>query len=76
LGGSGTGGQLSLPVHLGNRLEIGDLVWEEPRLIVQPLQGYFARPDAVGFVGNALFWSQGMIIIDYPGHRLVLPPGS
>jgi hypothetical protein len=76
LGGSGTGGQLSLPVHLGHRLEIGDLVWEEPRLIVQPQQGYFARPDAVGFVGNALFWSQRRMIIDYPGHRLILPPES
>jgi len=76
LGASGTGGQLSLPVHLGNRLEIGDLVWEEPRLIVQPSQGYFARREAVGFVGNALFWSWGRMIIDYPGNRLVLPPDS
>lgn len=74
LGASGTGGQLSLPVYLGSRLEIGDLVWEEPRLIVQPSQGYFARPEAVGFVGNALFRSRGRMIIDYPGNRLVLPP--
>lgn len=74
LGGSGTGGQLSLPVHLGGRLEIGPLAWDAPRLIVQPLQGYFARPEAVGFVGNALFRSQGMVVIDYPGHRLILPP--
>lgn len=74
LGGSGTGGQVSLPVHAGERLEVGPLAWNEPRLIVQPVRGYFARPEAVGFVGNALFWSQGMLIIDYPGHRLVLPP--
>ena len=74
LGGSGTGGSLSLPVHLGGRLEIGPLTWDAPRLIVQPAQGYFARPEAVGFVGNALFRSQGMVVIDYPGHRLILPP--
>ena len=76
LGGSGTGGQVSLPVHAGGRLEIGPLAWDEPRLIVQPAQGYFARPEAVGFVGNALFWSQGMVTIDYPGHRLILPPSD
>jgi len=76
LGGSGTGGQLSLPVHAGQRLEIGPLAWDEPRLIVQPAQGYFARPEAVGFVGNALFWSQGTVTIDYPGHRLILPPAG
>lgn len=74
LGGSGTGGQVSLPVHAGGRLEICPLAWDEPRLIIQPAQGYFARPEAVGFVGNALFWSQGMVTIDYPGHRLILPP--
>ncbi|MBW8302875.1 MAG: aspartyl protease family protein [Brevundimonas sp.] len=76
LGGSGTGGQVSLPVHAGGRLEIGPLAWDEPRLIVQPAQGYFARPEAVGFVGNALFWSQGMVTIDYPGQRLILPPAD
>lgn len=74
LGGSGTGGQVSLPVHAGERLQIGPLAWDEPRLIVQPAQGYFARPEAVGFVGNAVFWSRGMVTIDYPGHRLTLPP--
>ncbi|GLS02069.1 hypothetical protein GCM10007859_20890 [Brevundimonas denitrificans] len=76
LGGSGTGGQVGLPVHAGGRLEIGPLAWDEPRLIVQPAQGYFARPEAVGFVGNALFWSRGMLTIDYPGHRLILPPSD
>lgn len=76
LGGSGTGGSVSLPVHLGGRLEIGPLAWDEPRLIVQPAQGYFARPDAVGFVGNALFWSQGVVAIDYAGGRLVFPPAD
>lgn len=76
LGGSGTGGSVSLPVHLGGRLEIGPLAWDEPRLIVQPAQGYFARPDAVGFVGNALFWSQGVVAIDYAAGRLVFPPAD
>jgi len=76
LRGAGAGGPLTLPVHVGGRLEIGPLAWDQPRLIVQPAQGYFARPEAVGFVGNALFWSQGMMTIDYPGRRLIFPPAD
>lgn len=73
LGGGGTGGALSLPVHMGATARMGDLEWSEPRLIVQPRQGYFAREDAVGFIGNAAFRPFGLLVVDYPGGRLILP---
>lgn len=74
LGGSGTGGRLSLPVHLGESFRLGTLEWNQPRLIVQPRQGYFAREDAVGFLGNAAFRPFGVVVIDYAGGRLSVPP--
>jgi hypothetical protein len=74
LGGSGTGGQLQLPVHMGERFRLGDIEWSAPRLIVQPRQGYFARPEAVGFLGNAAFRPFGLVVVDYPAGRLTVPP--
>jgi len=74
LGGSGTGGQVSLPVHQGASFRLGTLEWSAPRLIVQPPQGYFAREEAVGFLGNAAFKPYGLVVIDYPGGRLSVPP--
>lgn len=74
LGGSGTGGQLRLPVFDGGPVRMGDLSWPVSRLIVQPRQGYFARPDAIGFVGNAAFHPFGLVVIDYSRMRLVVPP--
>jgi len=74
LTGSGAGGSLRLPVHLGERFRLGVVEWSRPRLIIQPRQGYFARPEAVGFLGNAAFRRFGLVVIDYPGGRLTVPP--
>lgn len=76
LGGSGTGGQVRLPVHLATDFRLGDLHWDQPRLIIQPPQGYFARPEAVGFIGNATFRPFGLVVVDYPAGRLTVPPAN
>lgn len=76
LGGSGTGGQLRLPVHLAARFQLGGMEWREPRLIIQPRQGYFSREEAVGFLGNAALRPFGMVVVDYPGGRLTVPPAD
>ncbi len=76
LGGSGTGGTVRLPVFTAERFRLGGMEWAEPRLIVQPPQGYFARPEAVGFVGNAAFRPFGLVVVDYPGRRLTVPPAD
>ena len=52
---TGTGGAtLSLPVHRLQSLRLGERLVERPFAIVQPKVGCFARPDAVGFLGNAV----------------------
>ncbi len=76
LGGSGTGGSVRLPVHEAERFRLGGIEWTKPRLIIQPPQGYFARPEAVGFLGNAAFRPFGMVVVDYPGGRLTVPPAD
>ncbi|MFP5296347.1 MAG: aspartyl protease family protein [Alphaproteobacteria bacterium] len=76
LGGSGTGGSVRLPVYAAERFRLGSIEWAEPRLIVQPSQGYFARPEAVGFIGNAAFRPFGLVVIDYAGGRLTVPPAD
>ena len=76
LGGSGTGGSVRLPVYAAGRFRLGGVEWAEPRLIVQPPQGYFARPEAVGFLGNAAFRPFGLVVVDYPGGRLTVPPAD
>jgi hypothetical protein len=72
--GSGTGGEVRLPVARIGSLTLGDRTLERPWVIVQPAQGYFARPDAVGFVGNNFLEKFGRVTIDYPGRRLALGP--
>lgn len=74
LGGSGVGGSVTLPVYQAGVIEIGPFRRERPRLIVQPRKGYFARPDAVGFAGDYLFWPEGWMVFDYPGRQVILPP--
>lgn len=76
LGGSGTGGSVRLPVYRAERFRLGGIEWSEPRLIVQPAQGYFARPEAVGFLGNAAFRPFGMMVVDYASGRLTAPPAD
>jgi hypothetical protein len=43
---------------------------KSPYLIVQPSQGYFARPDAVGFFGNNFFETQDRVILDFIHYRI------
>lgn len=51
---TGTGGAtLDLPVHRVRDVVIGPCRSAEAFAIVQPEVGYFARPDAVGFLGNS-----------------------
>ncbi len=76
LGGAGTGGAVRLPVYKAERFRLGGIDWAEPRLIVQPPQGYFARPGAVGFLGNAAFRPFGLVVVDYPGGRMTVPPAD
>jgi hypothetical protein len=72
--GTGTGGEVRLPVARIGSLTVGGRTLERPWVIVQPSRGYFARPDAVGFVGNNLLEKFGRVTIDYPGRRLALGP--
>jgi hypothetical protein len=72
--GRGTGGEVRLPVARIGRLALGNRTVERPWVIVQPAQGYFARPDAVGFLGNNFLEKFGRVTIDYPGRQLVLGP--
>ena len=52
---SGTGGEtLKLDVHALDSLVIGERHLEHAFAIVQPKIGYFARDDAVGFLGNSV----------------------
>lgn len=69
-GASGTA--VELPVARLHALAAGEVTVERPFVIVQPRAGYFARPDAVGFVGNNFLEKLGTVTIDYPGRRLVL----
>jgi predicted aspartyl protease len=52
---TGTGNAvLRLPVHRLPGLTVGGRDFDRAFAIVQPRVGYFARPDAVGFLGNAV----------------------
>lgn len=72
LTGSGVGGTVSLAVARLDRLLVDDLAIERPYAIVQPEAGYFARPDAVGFVGNNLLEKYAPVLIDYTRNELHL----
>jgi hypothetical protein len=50
---------------------IGDKV-KYPFIFVQPRQGYFARPEAIGFFGNNLFEKFERVQIDFPANRIYL----
>lgn len=74
--GSGTGGEVKLPVAQTESLLVGTLKVAKPYVIGQPAQGYFARPDAVGFVGNNFLEKYSPIALDYTKGWLVLTPSS
>jgi hypothetical protein len=52
---TGTGGAtLELPVHHLSSLDVAGVALDRAFAIVQPAVGYFARPEAVGFLGNSV----------------------
>ena len=69
---SGTGGEMKIAVVKGKAAQFGRASVEAPRYIVQPPVGYFARGDAVGFLGSYAFKNWRAFILDYPKRRLIL----
>lgn len=65
LSASGVGGNIEIPVYKINSVLLDRIEVKQPYLIIQPKQGYFARPDAVGFFGNNLFEKFKKITIDF-----------
>jgi hypothetical protein len=69
----GMGGRVDLQVAQIDLLEIGPLRFERPRVVVQPEQGIFANPQAVGFISLNLFEPGQWITFDYPAGRIYVP---
>jgi hypothetical protein len=69
---TGIGGEVTLQVGRITSLEVGPLHFANPHVVVQPPVGYFARPDAVGFIALNLFEPEGWLTLDYPNGRLYL----
>jgi hypothetical protein len=69
--GSGADGQpVDLPVVRVPGANIGPLDLKGVFVIVQPNAGYFARPDAKGFVSNNYLKQLGRVTLDYRSGRL------
>lgn len=63
--GGGVGGAVKLPVAQIRGLSVGEVRITSPFVIVQPKQGYFARPEAVGFVSNNFLEKFSPVTINY-----------
>jgi predicted aspartyl protease len=70
--GGGIGGEVKLPVARIKTLSVGGIRVSSPFVIVQPKRGYFARPEAVGFVSNNFLEKFSPVTIDYLKRRLYL----
>ena len=70
--GSGIGGAVKLPVARIKSFSVNTATISSPFVIVQPKVGYFARPDAVGFISNNFLEKFSPITIDYLDSRLYL----
>jgi hypothetical protein len=70
--GSGTGGEIKLAVVPVKSFSLNEQQIQNPFIIVQPEQGYFARPDAVGFFGNNLLDKYEKVIIDFLADKMYL----
>jgi hypothetical protein len=68
----GIGGKVSLDVGTITSLEVGPLRFDGIKVVIQPAVGYFANPDAVGFIALNLFQDAGWLTFDYPNRRLYL----
>jgi hypothetical protein len=64
------GGEVHLQVARISTLDVGPLHFEHPSVVIQPPVGYFASPDAVGFIALNLFAPGGWLTLDYPSTRL------
>jgi hypothetical protein len=69
-GGTGVGGAVRLPVASIKHFAIGPFTFPSVFVIVQPEQGYFGRPDAVGFVSNNLLEKLSPVVLDYLDRKL------
>lgn len=59
-----------LPVYELKKLQVGPLEIQNPFAIVQPETGYFALPDAVGFLSNNFLSKYERVAIDFIRNRL------
>lgn len=66
------GGEVRLQVARISSLDVGPLHFDRPSVVIQPAVGYFASPDAVGFIALNLFAPGGWLTLDYPSGRLYL----
>lgn len=62
--------QIELPVVRLAKVTVSKFEIVHPYVIVQPEQGYFAQPDAVGFISNNLLEKYDCVAIDYINNRL------
>jgi len=69
-GTGAAGAPVDLPVARLGPARIGPLALEKVHVIVQPEAGYFARPDAKGFVGVNWLEKSGTVTLDYGAGRL------
>jgi hypothetical protein len=69
---NGIGGRLTLEVGTITSFDVGPLHFDKIKVVVQPPVGYFANPEAVGFIALNLFQSCGWLTFDYPNGRLYL----
>ncbi len=74
LAAAGVGGAVDLPLARIQALLVGATSIARPYVVVQPRVGYFARADALGFVGNNFLEKFEQVTLDYPGRKLWLGP--
>jgi hypothetical protein len=74
LGTGADGATVELPVAPIRHARIGPLEGPAVFVVVQPEAGYFANPDAKGFVGNNLLEKLGRVTLDYAAGRLRVEP--
>jgi hypothetical protein len=73
--GTGADGQtVQLPVARVGRVRIGPRDLASAWLIVQPAAGYFAGPEAKGFVSNNFLEKLGLVTLDFANRRFVVGP--
>ncbi|XZF14897.1 aspartyl protease family protein [Chitinophagaceae bacterium MMS25-I14] len=69
--GTAVGGNVYLPVVQIKTMQIGNFTVKLPFVIVQPEEGYFKSPDAVGFMGNNFLEKFEKICFDFHDHTIL-----